>query len=526
MAKEIQEELLRLVTFYAKVDKTTGTWSTELLDQATLLRIDSGLNSILNQCLLEDGTEKEFIDKNYKKLTLHFHPDKVPHYTPQVLWLEAQLSGAGSNDTCFKTLQVCYQKLTEPRAFKSIELSSIHTLDDLRGWLTAQKEQAKTYSTQNLYDSLLQLLNRSSDFLDETGRVKPYAFKTLISFVPVILASFGAVMIIEEFLALYLLYFLLLRGGQRLSNSDYTEVRQFGEHLRSHTTVTAMLTTTVFVRILELLFWSSQRCLHATIEASSRFFAPLLGEALTGEECTDEAQNGTLVTTEPSGLVFATAEFKMLALPFERYLMLNEQQYFVGFRSGSAKQERIKQFLRTLVALDKNNLLTFEQKLNDVCKELDAIKRDKQVYSSKTASTTDYVLRVAHLLAGRPQECASPSNELLGLQCKTPELKAIAAPFEHYLHRAQTQFFQALRIGGIKKTSIECFLFYLQLVDQNETLSLDEKLHQVAEQLSRLKEDKDVYAGRAARALDYAQGALGLLLPSSEGEERVISPTH
>ena len=106
----METELAALVRIYAKFDEDKKVYVSHL-EKTALLRLDADLTKFINQQLLVNGPDKDNITKNYKKLTLYFHPDKSSTFLPEVIWLEHNLSQDDKNETCFKSLSFCYEKL-------------------------------------------------------------------------------------------------------------------------------------------------------------------------------------------------------------------------------------------------------------------------------------------------------------------------------------------------------------------------------------------------------------------------------
>ena len=408
----IEAELSRLVKCYTAFDSEQQCYTAQL-DKTSLLRLDINFIQCLNQQLLADGAAKVHIDKNYRKLSLFFHPDKSSDYSPETRWLEQQLSEGRNDGTCFKSLSGCYERLTAPDKFKEIDFSSINSKNDCRQWLEQLKAKSSTYSSRTLYTSLIDLLDQSSTFFDMTGAIKPRGLKTLISFVPVVIASFGATIVMEELFAIYFLYLVILKSGQRLSQSDLRELRELGQTMQDYTKVTAMVTTTLLVRILELIFWTSRHCLHLTLELSSRFFTPMLAAYVEVEEQSDpESTNfcSDLILAsahDRSGMHFDTPELKVIAAPLEHYLGLNAQQLFPNWRLGGTKRSQIEVFLFRLRVMDQMPG-ALDVKLAQAKNLLDNITKDETLCNGTMAKAIGYAQQVIKLL-----QADSSSSELL-----------------------------------------------------------------------------------------------------------------
>lgn len=397
----IETELRALVSFYTPFNAEEGRY-TITIERSKLIQLDASFIKWINQKLLADGPIKTQIEKNYKKLMMHFHPDRLSYFTPETHWLEAQLSEGKNNGVCFKTLSCCYEKLTQPAKFKEIEFSGINSKEDCKRWLEKLKSRSSTYSNRSLCDSLINLLDESSHYFDSTGTIKPSALKILVQFIPTIIASYGASLLIEELLAIYAIYFVILKGTERLEKSDFTELHKVGLFMQNYTSITAMMTTTLLIRILEMLFWTSRQCWSLTLQISSTLFTPLIASHKNNisKEVPIEAicNELELVAEDQSkGMMFDTPELKIIAAPFEKYLTLNTQQFFGGWRVGHEKRKLIDNFLFQLRVLDKLPR-GLDDKYTEVTKELETIKADKNLYNGKTAEVVTYAEHILSLL--------------------------------------------------------------------------------------------------------------------------------
>lgn len=394
----IESDLTAFVVLYSPFDKEKKYY-TEQLDNAKLQILGSRFRQWINHQLLADGTNKKNVEKNYKALSKYFHTDRITLAEAQ--WLEQQLSEGTNDGSCFKILSSSYQKLMEPAKFKDIEFNGINCKEDCRLWLEKLKSQSDTYSHRTLCDSLIGLLNESHSFFDATGKVKPNAIKTLVQFIPAVIAGYGSILIIEELLAIYALYFILLKAEAPLRRSNYSELKEVGRFLKNYNHASAMLLTSVLARILEMIFWSSRQSFNATIQIGSALLAPLLpapAEAAPDIEMEQLAKDLVLAGEhKKTGMQFDTPELKIIAAPFEKYLALNEQQFFGIFRVGNEKRKQVSAFLFRLRILDQMPG-SLEEKYSEVLSELALLKKNKQVYTSNTAFAVDYTEHMVKVL--------------------------------------------------------------------------------------------------------------------------------
>ena len=413
----IASELKEIIEPFSAFDEEKNLYIAQL-DISKLLILEERFIKWLDSKLLNSGLENNYIEKNYKKLTISFHPDKQTLYPPEISWLDRQLSGDLLNGGCFKTLRLRYEKLTQPAQFKEVEYGGIHNIEEFKKWLEKYKETAPTWASKSLCDSLIALINASSDFYDSTGKLKPLALKTLVQLIPTIIAGFGTTLFFEELFLVYALYYVLLKGGQKLGKSDYRELKAVGQSLQSYTAVTAMVTTTLIVRMLELVFWTSRQSYTLSLEIGSSIFGPFLSQsekAAKEEVDPDELCRELLLASKKTqtGMQFVNPELKLIAAPFEKYLAINAQQFFGTLRVGDKKRKRVEGFLFNLKVLDSLEW-SLDEKYDDITKILTSIKRDKEVYSDGTKRSVDYIEEVISVLRS-PEITALVPYEAPGL---------------------------------------------------------------------------------------------------------------
>lgn len=515
----VETELKTLVSIYASYDGKKKIYLSNL-SKETLLRLDADFIRLLNKLLLKDGPNKESIRKNYKALAVLFHTDRIHTFNPEIAWIEQNLSEDRNNGACFKTLLLCYGKLTSPQDFKPIQFSEITTREDLKKWLETLKNNSRTYTERNFYASLLGLLNESTGYFDEVGKIKPKGVRALISFLPMIFISFGTFVFAEELFAVYALYFALLKSGQYLETSQYDELRKLGDTLQKISAVTATATTTLLVRLIEMTFWASRQFYDVSLQIGSAILTPLITSSpnmkcqYDGMDEVSVCKDLVLASQNQSTYDnFTTPELKMIAAPIESYLGLLEQQFFKNWRAGGEKARSLHAFLLRMHVIDKDDALAVEDKINKVAEMLLLVKRDTNVYAegSNTALAVDRAERVISLLKGNIQ---SPHDQLM-----TPELKKIAAPIESCLGLLDQQFFRNWRAGGEKFRSLQEFLLGISVVDKERDLKVEDKINRVSEMLLLVKKDAVVYGGNTALAVDQAEHAISLLKGDMENQK-------
>lgn len=398
----IEKELKNFVRLYADWDTTNNCYKSQL-DNTTLLRLERDFTRFINQQLLIDGPEKEKIAKNYKRLSLCFHPDHVSGFLPEVTWLEYNLSLGKNNGACFKILGLCYEKLTSPEKFKDTGLGDIKSKEDFKKWLEGLRAKATTYSGQSFCDSLIDLLEQSSGFFNDTGQLKPKGLRVLLRFIPMVFASYGTFIFAEELFAIYALYFILLKGGQYLERTESNQLKKIGQTLQEISIITATASTTLLVRLLEMTFWASRQFLDVSLQIGSAIFKPMLPPPETKEKSeSDVAANlcrDLILASQNNseGMQFKTPELKVISAPLESYLGLNAQQFFGDWRIGREKRLRVEEFLFRMRVLDSLPC-PLEDKLTEAQKELDKIKKDTKVFTSNTAKAVQEAEQVISML--------------------------------------------------------------------------------------------------------------------------------
>jgi hypothetical protein len=402
----IEADFKKLAVFYAKFDEKKECYVSQL-DKDALLGLDRDFAKVLNQLLLAGGPGKEQITKQYHLISVKVHPDRMVNWSPAIRWIESNLSEGKNDGACFKALNLCYEKFMHPEKFKDIskdiQFGDIKSKDDCKKWLGNLKDQAETYTAKSLYDSLGDLLEQSSGFFDESGKIKPGGMRVLIKSLPVIFATYGTFIFAEELFAIYALYFVVLKGGQYLERSDSSELRQVGKALQEISAITATATTTLIVRLLEMTFWASRQCLDVSLQIGSAIFTPLLPAPSVNPDYDTEiaetlCRDLVLASTNLNeGMQFKTAQLKFISAPLESYLGLNSQQLFLNWRLGKDKNIAIETFLFRMRVLDSSPD-PIEKKLIEAQKELDEIKKQPDIFNGKTAEAVNRAEHVISLL--------------------------------------------------------------------------------------------------------------------------------
>lgn len=366
-------------------------YTTESLTKTTLLKVDEEFGIIINKYLLLDvkTPSKEEIEPNYRKLCIYFHPDKIKEH-PEVMWLEEHLSEGRNNGICFTTLTRCYDQQVNPQKFKEVDINDINTRDEFRVWLESLKNNADTYTMRNFYQSLVTLLDQASGFFDDVGNIKPKALRVLISSLPLLFSTYGAVICSQQLFAVYAFYFLMLKGGQYLERNSSLELKVIGKALQQLSVITATVTTTLLIRLVEMIFWISRQSFDMTLQLGSAILNPLL-PANPKEKIFANPTEATNLCEEllkasknlSTGIRFETPELKLLAAPLEHYLQLNGQSFLQSYRIGATKGEEVTKVLTRIQNIDKESV-PLEKKLEAVEKELKRIETDPRLFTKRT----------------------------------------------------------------------------------------------------------------------------------------------
>jgi hypothetical protein len=402
----IKEKLQALVKPYASVDSKGKLVSKEKPGKDILLKLEADFIHLINQELLiggleptklQDGSETTNLQKNYRRLALDFHPDRC---IAEVCWLEDALSDEDHKWGAFQTLRFCYEKFTKPAQFKKDEFSDIKSKEDFKNWLEKLRAKSPTHSGRRLYDGLIGLLNQSSSFFDETGKIKPQGLNIMLRFIPIALVSYGVIILAEELLAIHALYFVVLKGGQYLGRSNYRDLKQLGSAMQEMSIASAATTTIVLVRLLEMTFWTSRKCLNLSLYIGSSILKSILPspvanvndqeESFSSKVCKDLILAGQDAIP---GIEFQTPELKVIAQPLEKYLILNAQQVFRGWRIGDQKREFVERFLLEMEKIDRASD-SIDTKLTEVSTRLHKLKANKDIYTNTLAAAINNAEKV------------------------------------------------------------------------------------------------------------------------------------
>lgn len=418
----IESELKDLVSIYAKFDEKTNSYQSSL-DKEKLLSLDSNFHKLMNKLLLQcdDGKEgvgaanDENITKNYRALAILLHPDKAPFFSGELKWIEHNLSEGKNDGTCFKTLTECYEKLTNPEKFKEANFNNITTRQQFKEWLEKNRDSAPSYTMRSLYTSLLGLLEQAGNYYDDVGQINAKGLRLLVGMLPLIFITYGAVILAPELCAIYGLYLIAYKSGQRLEAKDTEEMMLLGKTLKDAGAITATVTTTILVRLLELTFWLSRQCYDKSLMIGSAILTPLLPGPKTKKisskqvpEPSAESFSKEIILASKNmegGKQFITPELKIIAAPIEKYLGINKEQYMASIRPGMFKRNLVEAFLFRLTVIDQYHT-SKEEKIAAAQEALMKIKKEGAAYvaGSKTAKAVDIAEEVIEFLNEAPSE--------------------------------------------------------------------------------------------------------------------------
>ncbi|TAL65183.1 MAG: J domain-containing protein, partial [Legionella sp.] len=390
---QIRAKFQRLVEQYAVYNEQEKVYKGPKLKQETLLKLDGQFQSLLNQTLLAEGIPPEAISRQYKKLSLLFHPDKLKDKTinfPEFLWLENQLSEAENNGICFKTLSMCRDKLIDPDEFKKKNnLNDFQQTRNWKQWLEKQRNNANTYTSKYMYTCLIDLAEQSGGYFEQTGKIKVWYLRELLKMVPLLLTGYGGILLIDKILAVYALSYALTISGQQLEKSDFVEIQNLGRSLENLSSNSTQIATIILARLVEVIFWTSTKCYIGSLQIGATLLTPLLSAPKSDN-------NLALIVPGENHFIerqFNHPQLKLIASPLEYYLYLNAQQFFKPLRVGADKRKAIKAILSDMQIIDVSQD-ELGIKLLKVKQLLINTKNDSSIYNSNTKIAIDQCLNL------------------------------------------------------------------------------------------------------------------------------------
>ena len=424
MTREI--DLSSVVDKYATIDPDTETSIYPLLDDPKALAdLEQALIDWINQQLTLNGLDKLKIQEQYVRLAGYFNPGSRGSCPPEVVWLNNQLlaknspsdSGATtegkSTSPCCVLLEECYKKLSAPEQFKMLNWEGISNQNDLCVWLRELQQKPDTNSqTKSLCNSLLGLLEQSSAFFDETSKIKPEALGKVVASIPVAIAAIAAAPVAPDLFVVYALFYVTLKGGKRLKESDYARLQNVGNMVSNAVMAGATLTTTAILYLLGMVFWTSN------------FIAGAVGKTLTTDKLSqtiappktieDLAKTLNLVTQgKIPGRVYKEAHIKIIALVFEQYLIINKKQILQPLRLGATKEKLVDDLFLALRVID-NREDSLLDKLNSMELKLQELAKNKTLCTATLEGAINNAMSIVKFMqqSYRAEELAEPQYAL------------------------------------------------------------------------------------------------------------------
>ncbi len=383
--EQVKEELLDVVNAHSLFDNNTQSFTT-LLSTTQLSEFKTRFIFWLNSKLLADGINEREITRNYKRLTLMFHPDKnLAASFPALLWVEQQFI-AHHYDNSFVILAECYNKLVHPEQYKKLDFEGINNIDDFRLWLEKEREHSTNTSYKNLCNQSINLINESHLFFDETGTLNPVALKKMVQFVPALITTYGMSFVVDKLLIIYSLYFVILHAGRQLERSNGQELQVMGRVLHQGTANAAKWNTALLCYLVENIFSLSRLGFHWSTQLNKQFLPSIV-----------TLNNELVLVKKKQEIIFNHPELQQIAALFNDYLSLNNQQFFKSARIGAEKNKAVKRFLLGLNDVDKTNT-SIADKLTLIESRLNILKLHTDIYTGNTAKTVDCALRIIRQL--------------------------------------------------------------------------------------------------------------------------------
>ena len=178
-------------------------------------------------------------------------------------------------------------------------------------------------------------------------------------------------------------------------------------------------------------------------------------------------------TLQKMSVISATATTTLLVRLIEMTFWASRQCYDMSLQIGST-------LLTPLIATDS------EKKFQDPADDVVEVCKDLILASQNTSTREDF---------------------------KTAQLRMIAAPIESCLGLLEQQFFRSWRIGSEKYRELQAFLLTVRVIDNDDTVSVEDKIARAFSALDLVKKNKAAYVAgsRTALAVDQAERVINLL---------------
>lgn len=368
-------------------------------------------------------------------------------------WLNFQLGSNQQEDVCKQIINTCYYEIVQTEAFSKPSFHTVSGSKELRKVLVAMVSGNHSQSKSSLIISLINLVDESIRYENQTEQVQKKKLAELLKQVPYILSGLSVGFLAKELLTVYAVCYVLHKGGNKLDQVSQRHLRIIGNAMQELGKDGALTASIILVRITGLIFWASNKSLSKGVQVASslmgqpaRVPAPLTaGESSRAGASSSSVPrptsylgklpffSGSSSTSEPSimlltdqpenedsfleelkevvalddkkSLSFETLEYKLIAAPLQAYLALNAKQYFKAYRPGLEKGNVIQGVLFNLKYKDKSDC-TLIDKLNYAQEELLKIKTNTAIYvpESKAAKAVDQSQMLIDLFVKKAME--------------------------------------------------------------------------------------------------------------------------
>lgn len=510
----IEAQLNDLVMEYTHIDADKKIYERQLNpDEAATL--EYGFIKLVKNQLSISGPYPEHLRRNYRPLSLYLHPDHMKNFSPELLWIEQQLSGGVNNGSCFVLLGKIYQELISQHNFLDTFLKELiinysefdadkkyymSVLDD-EGLLRLEKEFEIKIKQFLLIDG------------PQEEKITARYQQLVLYFDPKYRDRFlPEIVWIENSLSRgqndgvacksIQFYFDQLVNPQKYTKITFKNIhteedfRQWLDNLKKQSNTYSM--QKFYTSLLNLL------------EQSSQFFDDAGQIKPTGLR--------VLVKSIPilfagfGAIILAEEIFAIYALYF---VLLKGGQYLD--RSSFLELRQIGKALQGLSFISATATTTLMVSLLEMtfwasrqCLGV-SLQIGSSIFSSLILSPsitreeqqdTEQSIFNDLILAGK--------NQIEGIEFKNPELKVISAPLESYLAINKDQIAVSLRAGGVKALVVQEFLTKMRAIDQEDN-SMENKISQAQAALDAIKIQAYVYNSKTAIAVDRAYKIIELL---------------
>ncbi|QBR83928.1 hypothetical protein E3983_05945 [Legionella israelensis] len=387
--EEFKEKLADLLKPYVEYNSHTQRHEIhpELeINNELMSRLEADFIRLISQELTAGSPAFDEIKKRYKSLSLLFHQDKIKQNTNSLIYcLEQILSENNNRGACFKCLNFCYARLNPENKKKNISFDHINNMEDFKQWLMKQKENSETRTQTDLYDALIKMVEQMHVHSKDTQVIKQNFMRALLLQLPVFMAGYCVFIFADELIAVYGVCFISLKLGQYLERSQSQHLRHFGQKMQEISSTASIYTTSLLARVIEMSFWLTNQSYHTASSIAATLLRPMITEPPEFSAATSEKMENALMLADKEknkGCYFETPQLKMVASHIESYLALNEQQWFIQFRTGWQKRESFKSALMDLKEIDRNHKLSLTEKITSARTIIQSLKEQSWLYGS------------------------------------------------------------------------------------------------------------------------------------------------